>query len=78
MVQRLRGYASTAGNPGSIPGLGTNILHAVAKKKKIGKMILQKTIKLSLVLFDLCKNYRLKKKAGRVCYLFFLKDDCHS
>ena len=29
VVQWLRLYASTAGDPSSIPGLGTNILHVV-------------------------------------------------
>ena len=41
--------------------------------QKKGKMILQKTIKLSLVLFDLCKNYRLKKKSRKGVLPVFFK-----
>ena len=38
MVQWLRPHALHAGGAGSIPGQGTQILHASAKKKKIVKM----------------------------------------
>jgi len=34
VVHWLRLYASTAGDPSSIPGLGTNILHVCGHKKK--------------------------------------------
>ena len=37
MVQWLRPHALRAGGAGSIPGQGTQILHASAKKKKNSK-----------------------------------------